>query len=104
MSFIKHKVNPTDNLCYFLVSTRQISHFKSMHSLFYFKNVLQIILCVVVEFSVQDRPEKQFVLASAVHLLSFSPPIMLFDCLCTTVAMVLELNRRLRQTVLSLMW
>lgn len=38
MSFIKHKVNPTDNLYYFLVSTRQISHFKSMHSLFYFKN------------------------------------------------------------------
>lgn len=41
---------------------------------------------MVVEFTVQERPEKQFILASAVHLLCFSPPTVLFGCLCTTVA------------------
>lgn len=43
---------------------------------------------MVVEFTVQERPEKQFVLVIAVHLLGFSPPVMLFGFLCTAVAMV----------------
>lgn len=38
MPFIKHKANLIDNLHYFLLSTRQISHFKSMDIIFYLKN------------------------------------------------------------------
>lgn len=44
---------------------------------------------MIVEFTVQQGLEKLCVLASAIHLLCFSPTIMLFCCLCTTVAMII---------------
>lgn len=88
MFFIKYKTNCTDNLHYFLEAGRQISPFLLTEYSFDWFIALQIIPCVIAEFTVQQGLKKPCVLASTIHLLCFSPPVSLFWCLYTTVAMI----------------